>query len=47
MENNDDSEIAIMSMQQFVIEKAKECHDIKTLDLVYRIFKLNAEGRAN
>ena len=47
MENSDDSEIAIKSMQQFVIEKAKECHDIKTLDLVYRIFKLNDEGRAD
>ena len=45
MESNDDSEIAIMSMQKFVKKAVDECNDIEILDLIYRILKV--EGRAN
>ena len=45
--NNDESEIAIMSMRKLVIRSINECDDIELLDLIYRILKLNAEGRAN
>ena len=47
MENNDDSEIAIKSMQQIIKEATDECHNMEILDLVYRIYKYKAEGRAN
>ena len=45
MENNDESEGAIMIMKKFVKKAVDECNDMEVLDLIYRI--LNAEGRAN
>ena len=45
MENNDDSESAIMIMRKFVKKALDECDDMEILDLIYRI--LNAEGRAD
>ena len=47
MENNDDSESAIIIMRKFVKKALDECNDIEVLDLIYRIIKLNAEGRAD
>ena len=45
MENNEDSESAIMIMRKFVKKAVNECDDMELLDLIYRI--LNAEGRAD
>ena len=45
--NNDESEIAIMSMRKLVIKDIKECNDIELLDFIDRLLKLNAEGRAD
>ena len=45
MENNDESESAIMIMRKFVKKALDECDDMEVLDLIYRI--LNAEGRAD
>ena len=45
MENNDESESAIIIMRKFVKQKVDECDDMEVLDLIYRI--LNEEGRAD
>ena len=45
MENNDESEGAIMIMKKFVKKAVDECNDMEVLDLIYRILKV--EGRAD
>lgn len=46
MENNDESESAIIIMRKFVKKAVDTCDDMELLDLIYRMIKLNAEGRA-
>ena len=45
MENNDESESAIIIMRKFVKKAVDNCDDMELLDLIYRMIKLNAEGR--
>ena len=48
MENNEDSEGAIMIMRWLTKKAIEECNDIELLDLVYRILVLDiTEGRAD
>ena len=47
MENNDESESRIILMKKFVKQAVDGCNNMELLDLIYRIIKLNAEGRAN
>ena len=48
MENNEDSESAIMSMRWLTKKAIDQCNDKELLDLVYRILVLDiTEGRAD
>ena len=48
MENNGESESAIMFMRKLVKKSIDECDDMETLDLVYRILVFDmTEGRAD
>lgn len=45
MEKNDDSENAMIIMRKFVKKAVDNCDDMELLNLIYRMIKLNAEGR--
>lgn len=48
IENNEDSESAIMSMRWLVKKAIEQCDDMELLDLVYRILVFDiTEGRAD
>ena len=46
MENDDDIS-AMRSLKQLAKKAIEECNDMELLDLIYRMIKLNAEGRAD